>query len=518
MENKNPYPKIWGLGNPGVGRGAQRHLGRPFQTHAGGGAIARNKGKFSEIMIEPEGGDGWFSTGTNQFAPFRLRGSPSPRVKFSKRGNLPAESGLTLFSTGLMPSGNGWAYVTQFVNSSGGIAEYTVNKSYDGGRSVLELFPFIFALPTENVGVSAYFFPAYFDALTFASSIPVYVTQDINRQHPQIRLFFKDGTDWVFADVPMMEDFFEENEDYTFSPFNTQIPGNFVAITSKFGEKPVLFVTFDLGTNWGGYDMDIAGFFPDIDWPVLTYPTQASAPGADAEERRENFLDQDELLVYFSMAHSSIDVLSLRRVIITTPPYPKIGGGYRITTTVFDIVNGIIEEQFWDDVSIPEIQVVFNTPIGENSFIHHRLEFDGPPPPTVPDQDWDGEVQTEVTTDGGATLVPFTAESELRLINPIVGAARPDEEPPIWPNIYYVIRTGTNARELWMSDDLFDTSNKQSTVAPPGAVAYNNDFNSVEWIGTPGPTTAAPCDPCVPWRVDTRFAVPSWWYDGLPEP
>lgn len=518
MDQKRPYPKIWGTGNPGVGRGSQRHLGGPFQTHAGGGAIARNKGKFSEIILDQSVQDGWFSLGNQTKPPIPVRGATRPTAGFGIRANRPS-SAYDVLSKGIFPSSRGWGWLVDDATLDAGVYTSIVRRSFNGGKVATPLFAHSQGIGL-NFGFLFYSFTAYLGAPSLCMSYPTFITQDIVRQRPRIRVYYRDTGVWYSTDIPMMTSFFSTNEDYTFGPFTTQAPANFVTIVAKYGEKPHLFTTYNYGTNWTDDDMDALGFFPGFTWPTLTYPTQASAPGANATARRTNFLAQTDMDKYINMSQCAVDALSLRRVIVTTPAY-YTGTNYRITTTVFDTYNGTVEEQFWDTLPAnPQWSEIYNIPIGEDSFIHQHLRWDSTPAdPANHDVDFNAEYSMDVSTDGGATLDAIVPHSELRDFSVVVGAARPNASPnPIWPKIYYTTRENDNSRQLWASSDLFVTNTKQSTIAPATGVTYNNDFNTVAWIGTPGPQTAGPCDPCVPWRLDTRVVIPSWWYDGIPEP
>jgi hypothetical protein len=189
-------------------------------------------------------------------------------------------------------------------------------------------------------------------------------------------------------------------------------------------------------------------------------------------------------------------------------------GDYVAVETILDLTSGNIE---WQSAQLPQdgdgtdfYQIHI---LGEDSWMRRYIEYAGPP--AVPDQDFDGDSDNQVTIDAGATFTPISLQSEARWVGPIVGAHRPYEMTPIWAKVYYTVRAG-GRREFWFSEDNFDTTEESTQIAPASAITYNYDYNTVTWVGMPG--SPAPCDPCVPWRTDTRVTIPSWWYDGLPEP
>ena len=505
------YPKIWGLGNPGVARGAHRTLGLPFQTKSTPGAIAQTQGLFSAIHLEEGEFDGWYSPSSPDFAPTFIRGTPRPKIRFKKRGVLEDAAGVTRFSPGLSASGDGWAWITQNVEVSMGVYTIEFHRTMNGGRTSREQFQHAQATPLENVGIANLFIPTWWLSPGILIHFPIFLAEDINRQKPQTRLYFREDGDWFFADFAMPV--LEEDKDYTFGSINTTLPGVWVFTTAQFNALPELYVTFDSGENWGSFAMDETNFFPDLDMPVPDWPDEAAAPGGTPDEKRANFINQTEVQAITGFSHPGTGMLSLRRILVATFYPISYPGTWQTAVTLFDYVNGVVEDQWiYDDAPAEDSRFV--TPVGENSWITYKAHFDGSP--EVPDADF--ELQDfELTTDSGGSFTDISGDLEpgVRSIDPIVGAARPDEDPIIFPKIYYVVRTAGQDRELWASSDLFATpSDRQSLVAPASAVLYNHDYNMVAWIGQPW-RDAAPCDPSVPWSLDSRVTAPEWWFDGL---
>lgn len=511
MDWWKPYPKIWGVGNPGVARGAQRHLGKPFQVHTADNGLARNKGQFSEIIIEEGVKDGWFAASTGAFSPTFVRGTPRPRTKWTKRGVLPANTGVTRFHPGIFPSGDGWAYVTQMNASPGpGLISFDFRKSTDGGRHATQLFEHVQALPLENIGVADWFFPMHWDVPGVLMQLPVFAAEDITRQKPQTRWYFKDEGTWFTSDLTMPE--FDLDADYTFGQFASQAPGAWMFTSAKFGELPVLYVTFNLGADWGGWVMDETNFFPDLDMPDPAdwdWETEDDAPGSTPDERRAAWVSQQEVQDLAGMSHPGIEILSLRRALVMTIYPTAYRGTWRHTTTLFDFVNGVVEDQWFDTYELNRDNR-FSIPLGEDSWLSFNARWT--PNGTNPNAAYAIE-DIKWTADAGGSFTTPTPESEVRMFGPIVGAARPYEDTPVYAKIYYtVLKAG--GLELWATSDNFSDEARQSQIAPSGSLSYNYDYIRPVWVGQPG-LDAAPCDPCVPWRTDNRVPLPTWWYDGL---
>lgn len=506
------YPKLWNGASAG-GEAGVRHLqtfSPQWQFKAGPGFIGRTKGEFSEVLVDEPRGDGWFSNSNASINPIRLRGTASQNTGFTPLGNIAEDFGLA-GGGAVFPSGDGWGYTNRTLEDLPGFRLMDVSKTFTGGKTNIHMFEILVGkseIDATAIGVVFHSTNWYPGDHLWLALCPQYVEEDIVRQKPDARGAVLDvsGDEPEWIGIQLTLPAFDPNVDYTFPEFITLLPAVWCFVWSKVGEYPTMDVTPDLGATWAEYDM--TPFFPGATFGTVT--PEASMPGATLEAKRTNYVAQGSVQHYIGAAHPSLSALSLRRVLVRT--FYLSGSDFISTVTLFDVFAGVIENQWTytgDRVVIP---------IGENSWLEADFVTDGTPRNRIQN--------VVITLDSGATFEPVTPEPDTRWpAFVIMGAMRPDT--PFYPTIYYVVEKGGvdgnpptgfgGRKELWRTSNNYTDNEKASLIAPQTDVTDSprwEDFDVVSYIGMPHDPAAI--DNCVPWRVDSRFAIPEWWYDGIP--
>ena len=320
------------------------------------------------------------------------------------------------------------------------------------------------------------------------------VAEDTTRVKPAVYGVYDDVTTDEWADFTLTLDFaLLPNIDYTTARIQFLGPQQWVVFFAQIGEYPKLLRTYDAGQNW--IELSLSGLFAGHD--AIGYFAEASFPGT-IEEKRDAFLAQPGIEEYVNIfLFTDVKVLSMRRVLIRTYYCTDQGTEtFQTNVTVVDVDAGAVVDSwsYADQLRSTEV-------LGTGAWLTWEPDTFSFTP------------EYEITQDAGGGFTTQPVDENIFRLSVAVGAYRDlgggDEDFPI---VYFTYTNGA-VRELWATEDLFVTLEKQSDIGP---IVNTADFGSVTWVGNP--QLPAPMDPRFPWRLDNRVGTPAYWLDGVTLP
>jgi hypothetical protein len=296
--------------------------------------------------------------------------------------------------------------------------------------------------------------------------------------------------------------FIDNNKDYNLPVLTFLTYKDWIISISRCGELPKYWTSLNAGGSWTG-PIELTACYPDIDIGGIT--AEAGGP-----EGQTAYLAQGAVkeLMADGVALPLFKPISRRQVLVRThytyqrSPSIKLGA----TITLMDVTSGSSLAQWtFRDGGSNEFFDVF--PMGQGAWAQFRYVPGFQPNPAID--------QIKITNNYGASFVPRTLTEDIRFLQLNQGHYLPPNgpQPEVFPRNSFYVADVAGDKELWMSNDLFETSTKAATIAESVDAPEYGDYDFVSWVGNG--QNPAPIDPTFPWRTDIRVGTPEWWYDGV---